>query len=75
MIHDLKKYKNAKGTLPHLEAILKVLDLTERSLKIFSFYIPVAKILLVIKEERLVIESYRHINSSIKNNKGLKNNN
>jgi len=74
-IHNLKDYKQSKIVLPHLIAILKVLDLTERSLKPFNYYVPVARVLVVIKEQKSIIESYKEENETIKKSKGKKNEN
>jgi len=71
-IHDLKRYKEALAIYPHLEKILKILSFTEKSLSYFGTYIPVAKILMVIKSERYVLESYKKTYEDIKNTKGLK---
>lgn len=72
-IHNFKKYKESKIVLPHLEGILQVLNLTERSLTLFSYYLPVAKILIVLREQKSIIESYKQEYEIVKKNKGIKN--
>lgn len=57
-VTNLKQYKEAKAVIPHLEAILKVFDLTIKALKIFKAYIGVAKVLLVIEDQKLILESH-----------------
>lgn len=68
--HNLRKYKESKAVLPHLELILRIFNLTETSLKYFSAYIPVAKVLIVLREQKLVIEAYKAAHKSVKDNKG-----
>lgn len=55
---NLKKQKEAKAVIPHLEAILKVFVLTIAALKIFKAYIPVAKVLAVIEDQKLILDSH-----------------
>lgn len=69
-IHDIEEYKKAKTILPHLEQILRVLDLTEQSLSYFKSYIPISSILVNIKEQRIVLEAYRKKFKDIKTAKG-----
>lgn len=57
-VTDLKKYKEAKAVTPHLEAILKVFVLTIAALTRFKAYIPVAKVLVVIEDQKLILESH-----------------
>ena len=69
-VHNLKRYKESKTILPHLEQILRVLELTEQSLTYFKSYIPVAKLLLNIKEQKKILEGYRNKYKEIKKTKG-----
>lgn len=71
-IHNFKKYKESKVVLPHLDAILKVLSLTEQSLTYFQVYIPVARLLVVLKHEKAILEDYKKEYETINETKGLK---
>ncbi len=42
----------------HIKSILKVLDLTQRGLKMFEVYTPVRIILTTIRSERLILEAH-----------------
>lgn len=68
-IVDLKKYKEAKAVIPHLEAILKVFTLTIAALTRFKAYIPVAKVLVVVEDQRLILESHLKKYKNILNDK------
>lgn len=71
-MYDLKKYGEAKAILPHLDAILKVLDLTERSLSFYKGYIPVSKILDVVSNQKRILKSYAEMYRKVKATKGKK---
>lgn len=68
--YSLKDYREAKTVGPHLDAILKVLDLTSRSLHHFKTYLPVSKILKSIDEQRIVLEAHRVRYAQILKTKG-----
>jgi len=57
-LHNFKNYKKAKVYVQHLEAILKVVDLSVKGLSLFEVYIPVHRILVVMKDERRFLESH-----------------
>lgn len=71
-IHDLKKYKESLALLPHLDTILKVFNLTEAALKHYGTYIPVAKVLMTIRDQKALIELYKVNYKKIKEAKGKK---
>lgn len=48
--------KQAAVLYNHLSAILLVLNLTERGLSMFCDYVPVYKILLIIKSQKQLLE-------------------
>lgn len=70
--HDLKKYKESLAILPHLEAIIRVLNLTESALKHYNSYIPVIKILNSIRDQKALLEIHRIDYKKIKETKGRK---
>lgn len=71
MTHDLQKYKEAKALLPHLETIIKVLNLTIKSLSYYQHFIPVYRILSVINNQKYILELERDRYKYIKSTKGL----
>lgn len=71
-LHNLKNYKEAKAILPHIDAIIKVLNLTEKGLSHFNSFIPVARILKVIREEKSILESYKQEFEIVRKSKGKK---
>ena len=68
--YDLKAYKKSKVYCEHLAQIIKVLNLTEKGLSHFQIYLPVQKILEVIKNEKRVLEIHYEKNKKIKETKG-----
>jgi hypothetical protein len=72
MIYDFKTFKEAKALLPQLNLVLYILKLTETSLKPFGYLTPVAKILIVIKEQKYILEMSRMHYNKIKELKALK---
>jgi hypothetical protein len=71
MKHDLKLYKEAKFHLPNIKLILQVLNLAEKCLDYYASYAPVYRILVVLKEEKYILESYEIKYKKILDNKGL----
>lgn len=69
-IHSLRAIKEAKATLPHLEQILLVVNLSIKGLSHFKCYMPVAKILFTLEEQRRMLELYKVKYSDILKNKG-----
>lgn len=59
MTHNLKDYKEARHYLPHLNAILHVINLSIKGLDHFKCYIPVAKILVTMKEQKTFLELHQ----------------
>jgi hypothetical protein len=72
-IHNLNKYKESLVVLTHIDAILRVFNLAERSLSLFKVYIPVAKVLHVIKEQKALLELHKKEYERIKSTKGMYN--
>jgi len=70
--HDFKRYKESKIILPQLETILKILRLTESGLKHYNMYIPVAKVLVVVREQISILECHLTDLKKVKSSKGLK---
>lgn len=68
--HSLKSYKESLIVSEHLGAIIKVLNLTLKGLERFKVYIPVKKILLVIQDQKSVLESHYEKFQKIKSEKG-----
>jgi len=68
--HSLKDYKEAIILTEHLDAILKVLNLTERGLEHFKLYIPVAKVLHTIKDQKSILEVHYEKAKRVKESKG-----
>lgn len=69
-MHDLKKYREAKTILPHIEAILKVINLSIKSLSHFKSYLPVMRILVVMEEQKTLLEINQKKYAEIIKNKG-----
>lgn len=69
-MYNLRKFREAKAILPHLEIILRILYLTEKSLSTYRCYIPVMRILNVIDEQSRVLEAYRKVYKKEKDTKG-----
>ncbi len=71
-ISDFKNYKKAKVYVEHITAILQVLNLTIAGLKLFSIYTSVQNILVIMKEEKKILEAQLRIQKEVINNKGKK---
>lgn len=69
-MYNLKKFREAKAILPHLEIILRILYLTDKSLSSYKCYIPVARILQTINEQGKLLEAYRNVYKKEKETKG-----
>lgn len=69
-MNSFKNYKEAKHILPHLEGILKIVDLSMRSLKLFDCYLPVIRILKVLKEEQSLLQIHQKKYEDIIKTKG-----
>jgi hypothetical protein len=70
--HNFKAYKDAKQLLPHMEKILKIFDLSERSLSFYSVYVPAAKVLKIIKEQKSELQFHYDYYKKVKETKGKK---
>lgn len=70
MVHDFQKYKEAKVILPQINTILGILNLAEKTLNYYRNYIPVAKILYTIREQRIILQTYKEDFEKIKKTKG-----
>ncbi len=73
-MYDLKKYREARALLPHIDTILKILTLTEKALSYYICYIQVAKILSVIKQEKVILENYKGLLKKNQETRGKINN-
>lgn len=71
-VHSLKNFKDAKTLLPHIEKILYIFDLTEKSLGYYKSYIPAAKVLRVIIEQKKELQLHRDFYKKVKESKGKK---
>lgn len=71
-IHNLKNYKESLILLPDVEDILKVLTLTEKALTHYKHYIPAAKVLFTVKDQKAILEGYKKELTNTKISKGLK---
>ena len=58
MLINLRSWKLAKTFTEDSKSILKVLDLTERSLTLFKHYKPIKAILLEISNQKVILESH-----------------
>lgn len=70
-MNDLKAYKDSLTYLPHLEAILKVINLSMKTLIPFKHFVGVYRILVVMEEEKQLLEMHRDKFKKIKESKGL----
>lgn len=70
--YNLKSYKDAKLMLPHIETILKIFNLTEKSLDYYRTYVPAAKVLQIVREQKKEMEFYHKVYKNAKDNKGKK---
>lgn len=70
MIHNLKKYKESLVYITHLEAILLIIGLSIKGLLHYKAYVPVAKILLVMEDQKRVLESHLQKHRKIRDSKG-----
>lgn len=68
--HSLRELREAKTIGPHLEAILKVIMLSEKSLSHFKSYLPVVKILNVLAEQKTLLELHKKKYDAILKSKG-----
>lgn len=71
-ISDFKNYKKAKVYTEHITAILQVLNLSIAGLKLFTIYTSVQNILVIMKEEKKILEAQLKIQKEVINNKGKK---
>lgn len=69
-IHNIKSYKESLIVINHIEAILKVIDLTIKALTHYRIYLPVQKILITLKEQKLTLEIHLEHHKKQKTNKG-----
>lgn len=69
-IYDFRKYKESKILLPHIDAILKVFELTEKALARFTGYIPVQRVINVMREQHKILMDYKVEYEAIKKRKG-----
>ncbi len=69
-IHDLKSYKESKSILPDLERMILLLTLIERGLVTFSHYIPIAKVLFAVKDQKAILEGYKKNMTDVQKKKG-----
>lgn len=69
-VHNLKAYKEAVAHLPHLDNMLLIINLSIRGLIPFRSYVPIAKILLVMEDQKQILESFQKKYKKIKDNKG-----
>lgn len=71
-LHDFKNLRRARVYVEHITAILQVLNLTIAGLKLFSIYTSVQNILVIMKEEKKILEAQLRIQKEVINNKGKK---
>lgn len=71
-VYDLKKLKDAKALLPHIEKILLIFDLTEKSLSYYRAYIPAAKVIRIVSEQKKELQLHRDFYKKVKESKGKK---
>lgn len=69
-VFNLKDYKEAKTVLPHINAVLKIINLSMMGLKMFKTYIPVAVILSTMNEQKVILEIYQQRYKKILDKKG-----
>lgn len=58
-LKDYKRNKQAKVMLPQIDIILTIFNLSIKGLEHFRAYIPVAKVLAVIKEQKAIMEMHK----------------
>jgi hypothetical protein len=56
---SLRAYREAKTILPHLDAIITIFELSLKGLVIFKSYVPVYRVMVVIDEQKKLLESHR----------------
>ena len=56
-LHDLKRYKESLVLLPHLKDILKITEKWEAVLFKYKKYMPVAKMLMTISDQRDILKN------------------
>lgn len=71
MPYCITSYKTSKLFTLHLEAILKVLTLTETALAPFNIYLPVMRILNTITTEKRLLKIHYEKQKKICEEKGL----
>ena len=71
-MHNLQDYKSAKTVLPHINAILHIVNLSIRGLNLYRVYIPVNVILHTLQEQKTVLEIYQMKYKKILEMKGRK---
>ena len=69
-VHKLGDYKISKTVVRDLEAILTVINLTIRGLQLFKHYIPVAKVLNVLENEKGILNAHLQKYTKINQEKG-----
>lgn len=69
-VHNLNQLKKARLYAEHVEAIIKVIDLSLKGLKHFEPYTSVARIMQVLNEERKVLQDHLDKCKKIKETKG-----
>jgi hypothetical protein len=71
-IYNIKKYKESLLLLPDIEIMLKILNLTEKTLSYYTHYLPAFRVLTVVKEQKIILNAYYKELSEIKKSKGKK---
>jgi hypothetical protein len=56
--------------LPQIKAILKVMDLSIKGLSYYKAYIPVAKVLVVMQEQKSLLEAHQNKYQRVLESKG-----
>jgi hypothetical protein len=69
-VFNAKDYKLAKVFCSDLEIILRVVDLAIRGLEPFKRYKPVSRLIFVMKEEKVILESHYDKYKQVKKDKG-----
>lgn len=69
-VHSLKKIKESRMMLPHVNDMLKVLSLTEKALSHFKHYMPAMRVLQTIRNEKILLEGYKNQFEKVKATKG-----
>lgn len=70
VVYNLNLYKKAKIYKKHLLAIIHTIKLSESALGHFKAYTPVARILAVMTEQRVVLEQHLKSANKIEETKG-----